>query len=120
MLASQWNPTDADVLVLAVTHYDFLLKSVFIMSMVSSVVQVQSIWTALCPDSKCFASLPRIHWGQTMRLGKATWLQVYIIAGGSVNIAVQMLSDAAKVTEELLSTLAIFVCSAYPPNCEHS
>ncbi|XP_014672104.1 PREDICTED: malate dehydrogenase-like [Priapulus caudatus] len=90
------------------------------MSMASGVVQVQPIWTELGPERA--KALPAFHaftgadnTGRFSRIGKATWLQVYFKAGGEVINALQMLSDAAEVTEELLLTLTTFVCSAYAP-----
>ncbi|PIK38665.1 hypothetical protein BSL78_24487 [Apostichopus japonicus] len=53
--------------------------------------------------------------GRFSRIGKATWLQVYLKADGEVVKALQMLSDATEDTDDLLSTLATFVSAAYSP-----
>ncbi|PIK61641.1 hypothetical protein BSL78_01459 [Apostichopus japonicus] len=69
-------------------------------------------------ESKGFASLPRIsgaRHGRFSRIGKATWLQIYLKADREVVKALQMLSDATEVTDDLLSMLATFVSAAYPP-----
>ena len=53
--------------------------------------------------------------GRLSRIGKATWLQVYMKAYRHVISSLQMLSTEAEVTETVLATLAIFVCAAYSP-----
>ena len=51
--------------------------------------------------------------GRFSRIGKATWLQVYIKADKDVISSLQMLSTEEEVTETMLATLASFVCAAY-------
>ena len=128
VLASRRNPPDAelvvfspdtDVLVLVIANYDQLLRKTSI-SMASGVIQVQPIWTALGPERA--KALPAFHafsgadnTGRFSRIGKATWLQVYLKADGEVVTAFQMLSDATEVTDDLLSALATFISAAYSP-----
>ena len=47
--------------------------------------------------------------GRFSRIGKATWLQVYLKTNEEVINALQMLLDEAEVTEGMLSTLESFV-----------
>jgi hypothetical protein len=121
VLASQRNPHDAelvifspdtDVLALVIAHYDLLLRNMSL-SMASVVVQVHLICKKALPTFHAFTGADNT--GRFAHIGKATWLQVYPEAGGDVINALQMPSDAAEVTEELLSTFAIFVCAAYAP-----
>ena len=95
VLASQRNPPDAelvvfspdtDVLVLVIANYDLLLRKTP-MLMASGVIQVQPVWTDLGPER--VKALPAFHafsgadyTGRFSRIGKATWLQVYLKAGG--------------------------------------
>ena len=128
VLASQRNPHDAklmffspdtDVLVLLIANYDLLLRNTSI-SMVSGVINVQPIWTALGAERA--KALPAFHaftgadnTGKLSRVGKATWLQVYLKTGEDVINSLQMLSDATEVTEDVISTLGTFVSAAYSP-----
>jgi hypothetical protein len=128
VLASNRNPSDSqlvffspdtDVLVLVIANYDILLKNTS-MSMVSGVIKVQSIWTALGPERA--KALPAFHaftgadtTGTFSRIGKTTWWQLFLDADEVVIKALQTLSDANNVTTDMLTTLAAFVCAAYSP-----
>ena len=110
---------DADVLVLVVANYDLMLKNTSI-SMASSVIWIEKIWTAI--GAKGAKALPAFHaftsadnTGRFSGIGKATWLQVYMKAERDVISSLQMLSTEAEVTEAMLATLASFVCAAYSP-----
>ncbi len=128
VLASQRNPHDAqlvffspdtDVLVLVTANYDLMLKNTSI-SMASGVVQIEPLWRAL---GKARAKvLPAFHaftgadnTERFSRIGKATWLQVYLKADEYIVKALQMLLDEADVTEGMLTALESFVCAAYSP-----
>ena len=111
--------TDADVLVLVVANYEILLKNTYV-SMVSGIVEVKPIWTAFGADRA--KALPAFHaftvsdtTGQLSRMGKATWLNIYLKADHHVIKALQMLSQTNEVTDDLQSTLARCVCTAYLP-----
>ena len=128
VLASQRNPSDAqmvffspdtDVLVLVIANYDLMLKNTSI-SMASGVMGIQPIWTAIGAERA--KALPAFHaftgadnTGRFSRIGKATWLQMYMKADTDVISSLQMLSTEAEVTETMLATLASFVCAAYSP-----
>ena len=127
VLASQRNPSnsqlvffspDTDVLVLVTANYDMLLKNTSV-SMTSGIVHVRAVWKALGPARA--KALPAFHaftgadnTGRFSRIGKATWLQAYLRADEDVIDALQMLEEA-EVTDNLLSTLAGFVCAGYAP-----
>ncbi|KAK5929735.1 hypothetical protein CgunFtcFv8_010949 [Champsocephalus gunnari] len=128
VLASHRNPADAqlmffspdtDILVLVTANYDLLLKNTSI-SMASGVVQIEPLWRALGKERA--KALPAFHaftgadnTGRFSRIGKATWLQIYLKADKDIIDALQMLLDEAEVAEGMLSTLASFVCAAYSP-----
>lgn len=128
VLASQRNPHDAqlvffspdtDVLVLVTANYDLLLKNTSI-SMASGVVQIEPLWRALGKERA--KALPAFHaftgadnTGRFSRIGKATWLQVFLKADEYTVKALQMLLDEADVTEGMVSTLEYFTCAAYSP-----
>ena len=110
---------DTDVLVLVIANYGLMLKNTSI-SMASVVIAIQPLWTAIRVERA--KALPAFHaftgagnTGRFSRIGKATWLQVYMKADGDVISALQMLSTEADVTETMLATLARFVCAAYSP-----
>lgn len=104
VLASQRNPPDArmvffspdtDVLVLVIANNDLLLKNPTI-TMVSGIVKIEPIWTAMGPD-KAKAS-PAFHAfnfadnnGKFSGIGKATWLQVCMKADQDVISSLNML-----------------------------
>ncbi|KAK5907200.1 hypothetical protein CesoFtcFv8_005077 [Champsocephalus esox] len=128
VLASHRNPADAqlmffspdtDILVLVTANYDLLLKNTSI-SMASGVMQIEPLWRALGKERA--KALPAFHaftgadnTGRFSRIGKATWLQIYLKADKDIINALQMLLDEAEVAEGMLSTLASFVCAAYSP-----
>ena len=83
-------------------------------------LEVKPIWTVL--DADRAKALPAFHaftgsdnTGRFSRMGKATWLNIYLKADHHVIKALQMLSQSNEVTEDLLSTFAKFVCTAYLP-----
>jgi len=53
--------------------------------------------------------------GRFSRIGKASWLQVYMKAERDVISSLQTISIEAEVTETMLATLTSFVCAAYSP-----
>ena len=128
VLASRRNPSsaqlmffspDTDVLVLVVANYEILLDNTCV-SMASGVLEVKPIWNALGADRA--KALPGFHAftgadniGRFSRIGKATWLSIYLKADDHAIKALQMLSHTKKVTEDLHSTLAKFVCTVYSP-----
>jgi len=93
VLASQRNPPDAQmvffspdthVLVFVIANYDLMLQNTSI-SMVSRVLQIQQIWTAIGAERA--KALPAFHaltgadnTGRFSHTGKATWLQLYMKA----------------------------------------
>ena len=128
VLASQRNPPDAkmvffspdtDVPVLVIANYGLMLKNTSI-SMASGVMGIEPIWRAIGPERA--KALPAFHaftgadnTGRFSRIGKATWLQVYMKADKDVISSLQMLSTEEEVTETMLATLASFVREAYSP-----
>jgi len=110
---------DTDVLVLVVSNYDLMLKNTSI-SMASGVMRIEPVWRAIGAERA--KALPAFHaftgadnTGRFSRIGKATWLQVYMNADRNVISSLQMLLTEAKVTETMLVNLASFVCAAYSP-----
>lgn len=85
---------DRDVLVLAIANYELLLRNTSF-SMVSGFVKVEPIWQALgAPRAK---ALPVFHAftgannvTRFSRIGKATWLQMYLKADDGIVTALQM------------------------------
>ena len=110
---------DTDVLVLVVAYYDILLQNTFV-SMASGMFDIKRIWTNLGPERA--KSLPAFHaftgsdnTGRFSRIGKATWLKIYMKAEDHFLKALQLLSESSPVTEHLQSALAAFVCIPYTP-----
>ena len=128
VLASQRNTPDSelvffspdtDVLVLVTANYDVLLKHTSVSMASGIVLQIEPVWKALGPERA--KALPAFHafsgadnTGRFSRVGKATWLQVFLKADDDIINALHMLEEA-EVTEGMLSTLAGFVCAAYAP-----
>ena len=128
VLASRRNPSDAqvfffspdtDVLVLAIANYENLPKNTSV-SMMSGIVEVNPIWTALGADRA--KALPSFHaftgadnTGRFAGIGKATWLNMYLKADDHVIRCLLTLSQTSDVTEDMMTTLASFVCTAYLP-----
>ena len=128
VLASRRNPSsaqlvffspDTDVLVLVVANYELLLTNTYV-SMASGILEVKPIWNALGSDRA--KALPAFHaftgadnTGHFSRIGKATWWNIYLKADDHVLKALQMISQTEKVTEDLHSALARFVCTVYSP-----
>ena len=128
VLASQRNPPDAqmvfffpdtDVLVLVIANYDLMLKNTTI-SMASGVMRIEPIWRAI--EVERAKALPAFHaftgadnTGRFSRISKAVWLQVYMKPDRDVISSLQMLSTEVEVTENMLATLASFVCTVYSP-----
>jgi hypothetical protein len=110
---------DTDVLVLAIAYYDNLPKNTSI-SMVSGTIKLRPIWKTLGMEK--VRALPAFHAftgadniGRFSRIGKSTWLKLFLKADSDVIDALINLSRSTEVTDELLSTLAKFVCAAYCP-----
>lgn len=110
---------DTDVLVLAIANYHLLPRHTSI-SMASSVVQIEPIWKALGEERA--QALPAFHaftgadnTGRFARLGKAKWFQCYLKADDMVAAFATLCTDT-ELSEDLYTTLARFVCSAYCPN----
>ena len=110
---------DTDVLVLIIANYDRLPKNTSI-SMASRVQQIEPLWIALGPDRA--KALPGLHAfsgadniGRFPRIGKPTWFKLFLEADDDVIAALCTLSDDADMSEDLLLTLAKFVCTAYCP-----
>lgn len=104
---------------LVIANYDLMLKNTSI-SMASGVIWIEPIWRAIGAERA--RALPAFHaltgadnTGRFSRIGKATWLQVYMKADTDVISSLQMLSTEAEVTETMLDSLASFVCAAYSP-----
>ena len=83
-------------------------------------MEVEPIWRAIGAERA--KALPAFHAftgadniGRFYRIGKATWLQVYMKADRDVISSLHMLSTETEVTETMLTTLASFVCAAYSP-----
>jgi len=110
---------DTDVLVLIIANNDRLPKNTSIF-MASSVQQIKPLRTALGPDRA--KALPGIHafsggdnTGRFARIGKSTWLKLFMEAEEDVIKALCTLCDDADVSEDLQLTLAQFVYTAYRP-----
>lgn len=127
VLASQRNPhaelmffsPDTDVLVLIVAHYRQLCKNTSIY-MASGVLQIEPIWDALGEERAkalhvfhAFTGADNI--GRFSGIGKTTWFQLYLKADTEIIANLLKLSEITEVTEEIIATLARFVCSAYCP-----
>ena len=126
--ASRCNPTDSglvlfsldtDVLILVIANYDTLLKDTY-MSMVSESLQINPIWTTFGSDRH--KALPAFHAftgsnssGRFARIGKVSWLNIYLKSDHSILSALPMLSQTSEVTKDQLSDLARFLCAAYLP-----
>jgi len=105
---------DTDVLVLIIANYNRLPKNTSV-SMASSVQQVEPLWTALGPNRA--KALPGLHafscgdnTGRFARIGKSTWLKLFMEAKEDVIKALCTLCDDAHVSEDLQ-----FVCTACRP-----
>ena len=79
-------------------------------------MRIDPIWRAIGPERA--TAFPAFHaftgadnTGRFSRIGKATWLQVYIKADRDVISSLQMLSTEAEVTQTMLANLARFVCA---------
>ena len=90
-----------------------MLKNTSI-SMASGVMEIEPIWRAIGAERA--KALPAFHaftgadnTGRFYRIGKATWLQVYMKADRDVISSLHMLSTGTEVTETMLTTLASFV-----------
>ena len=126
VLASRRNPSnsefmffspDTDVLVLVVANYHLLLQKTYV-SLASGIFEVEPIWTNLGAERA--KSLPAFHaftgsdnTGRFSRIGKATWLNVYLQTDDTFLEALRLLSQTSPVTDELQSTLAKLVCIPY-------
>ena len=82
----------------------------FRISSASGVVEIEPIWKAI--GAERVIALPTFHaftgadnTGRFSRIGKATWLQVYMKADRDVISSLHMLSTEAEVTEAMLATL---------------
>lgn len=128
ILASERNPPDAqmvvfspdtDVLVLFIANYDLMLMNTSI-SMASGVMKIDRIRRAIGAERA--KALPAFHaftgadnTGRFSRIGKSTWLKVFMKADTDVISSFQMLSTEREVTDTMFATLASFVCVAYSP-----
>lgn len=108
---------DTDVLVLLIGNYDVLPKNTSI-SMTSGTLHIKPIWTALGPAKA--KALPALHafsgadnTGRFARIGKLTWFKLFLDADDDIIRALSMLCDDTGVSENVLQTLARFVCQAY-------
>src|SRR6218665_3112622 len=102
VLASQRNPLDAEmvffspdtgVLMLVIANYDLMLKNTSI-SMCSGVLVIDPIWRSIGPERA--TAFPAFHTftgadntGRFSRIGKATWLQLYMKANRDVISSLQ-------------------------------
>ena len=113
---------------LAIANYDLMLKNMSI-SMASGVIRIEPIWTAIGAERA--KALPAFHaftgadnTGRFSRLGKATWLQVYMKAERDVISSLQMLLAEAEVTETRLAASSVqpiplkASTSRPSPNCD--
>src|SRR6218665_337198 len=90
--------------------YDLMLKNTSI-SMASGVMRIDPIWRAIGPErAKAFPAFHAFNGadntGRFSRIGKATWLKVYMKADRDVISSLQMLSTEAEVTQTMLANLA--------------
>ena len=115
---------DTDVLVLAIANYVRMLKNTYI-SMASGVIRIEPIWTAIGAE-RAKAS-PAFHaftgadnTGRFSRIGKATWLQVYMKAERDVISSLQMLSAEAHVSETMLPLWLASSVQPIPPKTSTS
>src|SRR6218665_2828242 len=98
VLASQRNPPDAqmvffspdtDVLMLVIANYDLMLRNTSIS------MRIDPIWRAIGSErAKAFTAFYAFtgadNTGRFSRIGKATWLQVYMKADRDVISSLQM------------------------------
>ena len=111
---------DTDDLVLIISSYDLLPKNTS-NAMVSGVQQIKPLCTALGPEkAKALAAFHAFsgadNTGRFARIGKATWIKLFLESDDDVIRALCMLCGDKDVTEDFLqSTLARFVCTAYCP-----
>ena len=86
--------------------------------MASGVMDMEPLWRALGKEramalTACHAFTRADNTGRFSRIGKATWLQVYLKTDEEVVNALLVLFDEAEVTEGMLETLECFVRVAY-------
>ena len=88
--------------------------------MVSESLQINPIWTTFGSDRH--KALPAFHAftgsnssGRFARIGKVSWLNIYLKSDHSILSALPMLSQTSEVTKDQLSDLARFLCAAYLP-----
>jgi len=110
---------DTDVLVLAVAHYEKLCKKTSI-SMVSGMVDIEPIWTALGKEKA--QALPIFHaftgadnLGKFSGIGKTKWFEQYLKADVDLPRALMKLPLDGDLIQEVKDELAKFVCSRYCP-----
>src|SRR6218665_1318756 len=106
-------------IMLVIANYDLMLKNTSI-SMASGVMRIDPIWRAIGPErAKAFPAFHAFtgaeNTGRFSRIGKATWLQVYMKADRDVFSSPQMLSTEAEVTQTMLDNLATFDSAAFSP-----
>ena len=83
-------------------------------------MEIEPIWRAIGAErakalSTFHAFTGADNTGRFSRIGKATWLQMYMKADTDVISSPHMLSTETEVTQTMLATLASFVCAAYSP-----
>lgn len=114
---------ETNVLALVIANYDLLPRHTSI-SMASGVLKIQPFRDVLGPAKA--KGLPAFHafsgadnTGRFARVGKATWVKIFLEADDNTIEALKKLLDDTEVTEELLTSLESFVCAAYSPKGIH-
>ena len=128
ILAAKRHPSDAnltifspdtDVLVLAVSNYEQLFHNTT-MSMTSHTLQIKEIWKSLGKQRS--RALPSVHAfsgadcvGRFAKVGKIKWFHKFLQASDDVMKAFLALSENHAISDEVVSSLAEFVCAVYCP-----
>ena len=88
--------------------------------MASGIVEVNAIWTSLGADR--IMALPLFHaftgadnTGRFAGIGKATWLNMFLKVDDYFLRSLLMLSQTSDLTEDMVTILAKFACTAYRP-----
>ena len=110
---------DTDVLVLLIANYDQLPKDTRI-AMGNKVLKIEPFWRALGPEkAKALLAFHAFSGADTTgrfhRIGKKTWFKLFLKANADVTDAFVRLANDTQVSEDVIPTLATFVCAAYNP-----
>jgi len=105
-----------------VIYYTCHIHVHFGISTAYGVVEIEPIWRAIgagrakaLPTFNAFTGADNS--GRLSRIGKATWLQVYMKVDRDVISSLHMLSTEAEVTETMLATLGDYAAQTKLAKC---